>query len=55
MGDIDYFALSMITALNTVVAIIVKETIDWLKEKRRRIQEELSKRIKNNKEAMKEG
>lgn len=47
MAEIDYTTIAVITALNTLVAIVVKECFDLFKEYRARLREELRKRNGN--------
>ena len=49
MAEIDYTTIAVITALNTLVAIVVKECFDLFKEWRARLRDELKKR--NGKQA----
>jgi hypothetical protein len=44
MSEIDYTTIAIITALNTLTAIVVKEFFDLFKEWRARLREELKKR-----------
>jgi hypothetical protein len=44
MAEIDYTTIAVITALNTLVAIVVKECFDLFKEWRARLREEIRKR-----------
>lgn len=50
MAEIDYTIIAIISAVNTLVAIVVKECFDLFKDWRKRISEELTKKIngKNN-------
>jgi len=47
MAEIDYTTIAVITALNTLVAIVVKECFDLFKEYRARLREEIRKRNGN--------
>jgi len=45
LAEIDYTIIAIISAVNTLVAIVVKECFDLFKDWRKKIGEELSKKI----------
>lgn len=48
MPEIDYTVIAIIQMINVVVAIVVKETIDILKDWRKRLHDEIIKKRNNN-------
>jgi hypothetical protein len=49
MAEIDYTIITIISAVNTLVAIVVKECFDLFKEYRKRISDNLVKKINGKK------
>lgn len=49
MAEIDYTIITIISAVNTLIAIVVKECFDLFKEYRKRISDNLVKKINGKK------